>query len=64
MLILGSLLFDKVELSLGRVEQRLLLREIEARCHSTFVAGVDQLQSFLLDGNGFTDHLRFGVKLA
>ena len=56
---LRALLLHQVELRLGGIEQRLLLRQIESRGHSARVPGIHQLQSLLLDRRPLPGRLAF-----
>ena len=60
----GALLLHQVELRLGRIEQGLLLRQVESRGDAARVAGLHQLQSLLLNGDRLLHDLGFGVELA
>ena len=62
--ILRALLLHQIKLRDGRIEQRLLLRQVESGSDSACVTALDQLQALLLNVDRFLDDLLFGVELA
>src|SRR5450755_505009 len=64
MFILRPLLQNKLKLRCGRIEQRRLLRDLQAICDAAFMTVVDQIQSFLLDFNRLPHHSRLAVEFA
>ena len=64
MLELCTLLLKQCELSVGGIEDSLLLCNIQSRHRATLVPLLDELQSFSLKGNGFLHDCNFGIEFA
>src|SRR6266567_4337972 len=60
---LRALLLKQCQLRVGGIEDRLLLRDIEARDRATLVSALYQLKSLFLKINSLLYNRHFGIKL-